>query len=562
MQRQWVLPPATDPLASGRLLRQLEIPSFLAALLVHRGFSEPAEADGYLNPKLRSLGAPGLLPGIEAAAERVLAAVRDNERIVLYGDYDVDGVTSLAILSRVFRAFGADVECFLPLRVEEGYGLSAAGLERCCTTLRPQLLLAVDCGTTSVTEIAGLRDRGIDVVVLDHHEPGPTLPDCVSLVNPKCGDSLHYLCSAGVAFKLAHEMQKKSPVPGLDLRHFLDMVAMATIADIVPLTGENRILVRHGLEQMARTRWPGIDALMRVAGVTAPVRGSDVGFRLGPRINASGRLGPAQESLRLLLTDDPAEASRLAASLDQHNRERQSVERAVSLEADEWIDENFDPARDAAIVAGRRDWHVGVLGVVASRVMRRHHRPTFIIGFDESGAGKGSGRSIEGLSLVDLLRQCAAHLEKFGGHDMAAGVSVHESAFPAFQSAFTAAARKVATEDLLMPRLKLDVEIELHDLDTSLLESQDSIEPFGSANHQPVFFTRSISPSGTPRVMKEKHLKIDFSAGRRRFPAVYFNARLDDLPRPPWDVAYTLDWNVWQGRAEAQMRIVDLRKAA
>jgi len=562
MQRQWVLPPATDPLASGRLLRQLEVPSFLASLLVRRGFSDPEAADGYLNPKLRSLGSPELLPGIASAADRVLEAVAKRERIVLYGDYDVDGVTSLAILSRVFKCFGADVACFLPLRVEEGYGLSAAGLERCCTTLHPQLLIAVDCGTTSVREIASLRDRGIDVVVLDHHEPGPRLPDCTALVNPKCGDSLHYLCSAGVAFKLAHVMQKRSQIEGLDLRHFLDMVAMATIADIVPLIGENRILVRHGLQQMAQTRWPGIAALMRVAGVTAPVRGSDVGFRLGPRINAAGRLGPAQEALRLLLTDDLDEASRLADGLDRHNRERQSVERAVSLEADEWIDGNFDPERDVAIVAGRRDWHVGVLGVVASRVMRRHHRPTFIIGFDEAGIGKGSGRSIEGLSLVNLLRECSEHLEKFGGHDMAAGVSIQESAFPAFQEAFASAARKVATEDLLTPRLKLDVEIELHDLDSSLLEFQDSIEPFGSANLQPVFFTRSISPAGTPRVMKEKHLKIDFSAGRRRFPAVFFNAQLDSLPRPPWDVAYTLDWNVWQGRAEAQMRVVDLRKAA
>ncbi len=562
MQRRWVFPSPCDPLAAGRLHRALDVPVFLAELLVRRGHSEPERAEGFLNPRLRSLQAPELIPGMAEAAARVLGTVRQGGRIVLYGDYDVDGVTSLAILSRVLKAYGADVECFLPMRVEEGYGLSAAGLERCCELHRPDLLVAVDCGTTSVKEIAGLRARGIDVVVLDHHEPGESLPDCTALVNPKCGYDFHYLCSGGLAFKLAHAMFKQSPLAGLDLKEFLDLVALATVADIVPLTGENRVFVRHGLRQMASTRWPGIAALMRVAGVGSPVRGSDVGFRLGPRINAAGRLGPAQDALRLLLTDDPDEAARLADGLDAHNRERQGIERAVTREAEEWAEQNFVAGRDTTIVAGSRDWHVGVIGVVASRIMRRHHRPTFIVGFDESGAGKGSGRSIEGLSLVDLLRKCSGHLEKFGGHDMAAGISVGENNFPAFRDAFEAAAREVATGDLLVPRLLLDAEIELHDLEDSLLEAQDLIEPFGSANAQPLLFTRSVSPAAAPRVMKDKHLKIEFSAGRRRLPAVFFNARLDDLPRPPWDVAYMLDWNSWQGRTESQMRIVEIRSAA
>lgn len=561
-ERQWILPPAPEPLAAGRLLRELEVPAFLAALLVGRGFSDVAAARQYLHPKMRELSAPELLPEMPAAADRVLAAIRSRERIVLYGDYDVDGITSMAILARVLKAFGAEAPCFLPHRAEEGYGLSSAGVERCCEAHRPELLLAVDCGTTSVKEVAGLRARGVDVVILDHHEPASGRPDCAALVNPKCGAEFHSLCSAGIAFKLAHALQKRAPVPGLDLKEYLDLVALATVADIVPLTGENRIFVRHGLRQMAATRWPGLAALMQVSGVSAPVRGSDVGFRLGPRINAAGRLGPAQESLRLLLTDDRAEASRLAASLDGHNRERQAVERSVVLQAEGWVDNHFDPARDTTIVAGHRNWHIGVLGVVASRVMRRHHRPVFIVGFDEAGSGKGSGRSIEGLPLVELLRQCAAHLEKFGGHDMAAGVSVSEAAFPAFREAFEAAARRMASPEILTPRLHLDVEVELHDLEVSLLEAQDLIEPFGAANPQPILFTRSVSPASAPREMKEKHLKIEFAAGRRRLSAVFFNARLDALPRPPWDVAYTLEWNTWQGRTEAQMRIVDLRRAA
>ncbi|MFA7343496.1 MAG: single-stranded-DNA-specific exonuclease RecJ [Terrimicrobiaceae bacterium] len=562
MKRRWILPPPADPLLAGRLLRELEIPPFLAALLVRRGYGGVAQAQDFLRPKMKSLQPPELLPQMSLAAERVWGAVKAGRRIVLYGDYDVDGVTSLALLSRILKVFGASVECFLPLRVEEGYGLSAAGVERCCEMHRPELLIAVDCGTTSVREIAALRARGIEVIVLDHHEPGPERPDCTALVNPKCGPDFHGLCSAGVAFKLAHAMQKISPAAGLDLRKYFDLVALATVADIVPLSGENRIFVRHGLHQMASTRWPGVAALMLVAGVSAPVRAGDVGFRLGPRINAAGRLGPAQEALRLLLTDDPAEAACLASGLDAHNRERQGVEKAVVLDAEEWVEKNFESGRDTTIVAGRRDWHVGVLGVVASRVMRQHHRPTFIVGFDGSGLGKGSGRSIEGMSLVDLLRGCSEHLQKFGGHDMAAGLTMDEKSFPAFREAFETAARKLANEEILTPRLRLDAEIELPDLEISILEAQDLVEPFGAANPQPVLYTRSITPSGTPRTMKDKHLKIEFSAGRRRVPAVFFNARISDLPRPPWDVAYTLDWNCWQGRTEAQMRIVGVRRAA
>lgn len=561
MARRWIFPATSDPGAVVKIRSQLGVPAFLADLLVRRGFADPAAAEAQLHPRLRSLSAPEALPQMDLAVERISLALRQRERIALYGDYDVDGVTSLAILARLFKAYGAEVPCFLPLRAEEGYGLSEAGVDRCCELHRPQLLIAVDCGTTSVREIARLRARGIDVVVLDHHEEGAGRPDCVALVNPKLGDEFHYLCSAGVAFKLAHALMKASRIEGVDLREYLDLVALATVADIVPLVGENRIFVSHGLRQMERTRWAGLAALKQVSGVGAPIRVSDVGFRMGPRINAAGRLGPAAEALALLLTDDPREADRLAAGLDAHNRERQSVERLVVDEAGKWVDRNFQPGSDTTIVAGSRDWHIGVLGVVASRIMRRHHRPTFVVGFDESGAGKGSGRSIEGLPLVELLRECAGHLEKFGGHDMAAGISISEKSFPAFRNAFEAATRGVATEEMLAPRLRLDGEVLLRELDYSLMEAQDLLEPFGNSNPQPVLFSRAVTPAGAPRVMKEKHLRLEFSLGRERIPAVFFNAPLEDLPRPPWDIAYTMEWNHWNGRSEPQLRLLEVRHA-
>jgi single-stranded-DNA-specific exonuclease len=562
MQRRWILPEAGDAAAGRDLARKHGLPALVAQLLVRAGMNEIESIERFLQPRLRGLSDPNLLPGMPAAVARLDQALRTGQRIVLYGDYDVDGVASLALLHRVLTAFGGQVECFLPLRVEEGYGLSRAGLDRCIEDHRPGLVVAVDCGTNSVAEIAWLRSQGIDTIVLDHHEPDHALPDCAALVNPKLGDgAFSYLCSVGVVFKTAHALLKASPLPGFDLRDMLDLVALATICDLVPLVGENRILVRSGLEQMARTRWAGLSALMRVAGVPSSVRTSDVGFRLGPRINAAGRLGTAREALQLLLTNDPAEAVRIAASLDAQNQERQAVERGVATEVERWIEANFDGTRDATIVAGARDWHQGVLGIVASRVTRRHHRPTLIVGFDENGRGKGSGRSIEGLSLVEALRRCESHLGNFGGHEMAAGLNVREDEFEAFRTAFETATRSMVTDEMLVPRLRLHGEIDLEDFGDSLLAAQQMLEPFGNGNTQPLLFVRQVSPASEPRVLKEKHLRFVF-AGRRPVTAIFFNGAEHPLPPAPWDVAFHLERNEYNGRVEAQMQIVDIRSAA
>jgi len=564
MQCRWILPSRADSALTRALEHGLGVPEFVAELIASRGFTTAEDGKAFLQPRLRTLSDPNLLPGMPAAVARLDEALRAKQRIVLYGDYDVDGVASLALLHRVLAAYGGQVECFLPMRAEEGYGLSNSGIERCVELHDPQLLVAVDCGTNSTAEIAALRARGIDVIVLDHHEPDADLPDCAALVNPKLGDgAFAYLCSVGVVFKVAHALLKASPLPGFELRGLLDLVALATVCDLVPLVGENRILVRAGLEQMARTRWPGLAALLAVSGVTPPIRASDVGFRLGPRINAAGRLGTAQAALQLLLTNDPAEAARLAADLDLQNRERQTVERAVVLEVEAWVEAHFDATRHATIVAGARDWHQGVLGIVASRISRRHHRPALIIGFDETGQGKGSGRSIEGLSLVEALRRCEAHLGNFGGHEMAAGLNVHEDAFAEFRAAFETAARALLTDEMLVPSLRLDAEVPLESFGFDLLEAQQMLEPFGNGNRQPLLFARAITPTAEPRVLKEKHLRLAFAGGRRQpVSAIFFNGAEQPLPRPPWDVAFHLERNEYNGRVEAQMQVVAIRSAA
>ncbi len=301
---------------------------------------------------------------MKAAVERILQAIDRSERIVLFGDYDVDGVTSLALLAGLLRSYGAVPDLFLPLRMEEGYGLSAESVERCCEQHRPQLLIAVDCGTSSIAEIAALKDRGIDVVVLDHHEPKSALPDCVAVVNPKteADCAFDYLCSVGIVFKLCHALLKTRPAPGFDLKANLDLVALGTVADIVPLHRENRLLVQRGMREIATSKRPGVRKLMEVAAVRSPLAAEDIGFRLGPRLNAAGRLSTAEKALRLLLTSDESEATELAALLDAQNRERQGVERKIYGEAEEELAKVFDPNRDAAIVLGSRDWHPGVLG--------------------------------------------------------------------------------------------------------------------------------------------------------------------------------------------------------
>lgn len=404
-----------------------------------------------------------------------------------------------------------------------------------------------------------LRERGVDMMILDHHEPSGERPQAI-VVNPKVsGSPLRYLCSAGVVFKLVHALLKKSPHPELDLRDYLDLVAMATVADMVPLEGENRILVRRGLLQLSKSRWPGLRALMQSADVGNRPRGSDIGFRLGPRINASGRLGTALESLKLLTTEDEVEARVLAAGLERQNRERQGVERSVAAEADDWVAKSFDPERDASIVAGARDWHQGVLGIVASRIMRKYHRPTIVIGFGEDGMGKGSGRSVEGFSLVEALTSCAGLLEKYGGHELAAGLSIRENQFEEFRGKFEKFARSASDTEMLTPRLRLDATLAIADIDEDFLDAQDRLEPFGNGNSQPVFLAQGVRPATAPRILKEKHLRLEFGESRLRMAAIFFQGAEQPLPTPPWDVAFRVERNTYQGRDEPQMQIVAIR---
>ena len=564
MQRRWIIAPAEDkPDADIAWTDICGLPC-IAELLKRKGFATAEEVTSFLHPRLGSLSDPFLLPNMAAAVSRILRAIDHRERMVLFGDYDVDGVTSLALLAEMIRSYGAGPELFLPLRMEEGYGMSPESVDRCWEQHRPQLLVAVDCGTSSIDEIAGLKRRKVDVIVLDHHEPKSALPDCVAVVNPKAetGCAFQYLCSVGIVFKLCHALLKTRPSPEFDLKANLDLVALGTVADIVPLQNENRVFVQRGIIEIARSKRPGLRKLIEVAAVRPPIAAEDIAFRLGPRLNAAGRLATAEKALRLLVSRDETEAMELAQLLDAQNRERQGVEKKIFGEAEEELRKTFEATRDAAIVLGARDWHPGVLGIVASRLARKYHRPAVVVGFDSGGLGKGSGRSIEGLSLVEALGQCEKWLEKFGGHEMAAGLTVREENFPGFAEAFREAARELLSDERLQPRLHLDHELAFSELNGDLLRWHQALQPFGSGNLQPMFFARGVEPTVAPQVLKEKHLVLRLRQKDHFRRAIFFDGASSPLPASPWDMAFRLSADEYEGETRLQIQVEALRASA
>jgi len=564
---RWILPDPVSPEAA--VEGDAEFPPILRQLLHQRGIRDPEEVERFTEPKLRDLSDPFEIPEMDRAVERVFAAIDGDQSVCIFGDYDVDGVSSIALVERVLRDYGLGSRHFIPIRSTEGYGFGKAALERCMEEgPKPDLLIAVDCGTASVEEIEGLRQDGVDVVVVDHHEPSPKgRPPCNAFVNPKseaADGSLSYLCAAGVAFKLAHAMLKTRPIKGLDreeyLKDLLELVALATIADIVPMIGENRILVRHGLRRLPYTRRPGLRALQEISGLNGHTTSMDIGFRLGPRINAAGRMDNPLDALEILITECRREAFELADRLDQYNRERQSYELKIRGEAKEQLSaQNFDPTSDPVIVLGSRDWHPGVVGIVASRLMRQYHKPSFVVAFDEQGLGKGSGRSVEGVSLVAAIDHCRDLLDAGGGHEMAAGISVWEDKFETFRKCFRKFVATTFSPDLLRPTLRLDAELLLDQLSLDFLASYEKLQPFGNGNPQPVFFARDVHLARPPARLRNNHLRLFLRQGYCEHDAMFFSGGDRQLPDPPWDVAFTIDRNTFRGQTRLQLIIRDIR---
>lgn len=561
-EARWILrEPDSVLLEALRLLApQRHLPRLILRLLALRGLGGVEPCERFLEPRLAALGDPFVLPGMADAVQRLFQAVDRSERVVLYGDYDVDGVTSLTLMTHTLEAYGLQPKAFLPLRMEEGYGLSKDGLARCFEEHgKPALLVALDCGTSSVNETAWLAEHGVDCVIVDHHEPGATFPQCAALVNPKLGQHYHYLCTVGLVFKLAHALMKTRRLEHFDLKDYLDLVAMGTVADLVPLRDENRVFVRKGLEKLAVTRRAGLRALKAVAGIQGNVYSHHVGFRLGPRLNAAGRLDTAQTSLNLLLSDDFDEARRCAVLLDTHNRERQEVEEKVHREAREMLAAYPELTEHSCIVLGSRSWHPGVVGIVASRIMREYHRPTLLVAFAPDGVGKGSGRSVPGISLVDAINGCRELLLKGGGHAMAVGITVEEKHLEGFRLAMSACVDAMVMADELAPRVDLDAEVTLAELTEGFLEHYAALEPFGMGNEEPTFLCRGVDPILPGQVLKGKHWKLLLKQDGITRPCMWFNAPVTDAPSPPWDMVLRLQRHEFRGEESWQLLVSDVR---
>ncbi len=558
---RWLVKPAPEGVEA--LAADTGLPRLLCTLLAQRGLRNASAVRDFLVPKLATLGDPGDLPEMNIAVERILRAVDEKQRVALYGDYDVDGVTSMSLMCLTLRAYGAQPHLFLPSRMDEGYGLSLDGFTRLFEEFgKPDLLLALDCGTTSINELKWLREQGVDCVIIDHHELSPQgRPDCVALVNPKLGDKYHYFCTAGLVFKVAHALLKARRLPDFDLKNTLDLVALGTVADLVPLVDENRLLVRRGLEALAQTERIGLQALKQTAGVDGFLQTHHVSFRLGPRLNAAGRLDTASTSLQLLLAEDSHTANEYAALLESHNRDRQAVEQNVYAEAEQMLLELGSLEAHQAIVLGSRNWHPGVVGIVASRISRIANRPTILFSFDENGMGKGSGRSIPGFSLVEAIDICREHIVRGGGHAMAAGVSITEDKLEVFRTAFCEAARRALSDEALTPILEMDAEVRLPDLTYDFLQNFRLMEPFGQQNSEPLFLCRNITPRLPGRTMKDKHLRVILTQDGVNMEARWFNAPLQNLPKPPWDVAMRVQRNFWRGEEQWQLTLDAVRES-
>ena len=548
-------------MAVERLAAALRLPLALAALLVQRGHGTLEAARTYLRPALADLADPYLLAGMREAVDAIVHAVRSGGRILVHGDYDVDGQCSSALITRALRLAGADVLPFLPHRLRDGYDFGPAGLEA-ARVAGASLVITCDCGITALDTVRAARQLGIGVVVTDHHLPGEELPAALAIVDPQRQDDTsgaHGLCGTGIAFKL---VQALVPPLGLPVNlpfHLLDLVALATVADVVPLQGENRVLVKHGLKLLANSKWDGIRALIDVTGLTGKeVSARHLGFVLGPRLNAAGRVADANDGLRLLLTDDPAEAATLATRLEALNVERQALDQRMLDEALEQVETTADPERDAGLVLVGDGWHPGVVGIVASRVVERYGRPTFLIAFDGE-IGKGSGRSTSRFDLHAALLECGDLLERFGGHHMAAGLTIHRSRLDAFRERFGDVARQALGPDDLGPEQRVDLELRLDEVTSDLERLCRHLEPCGQGNPGPVFGIRGVRFINRSTV-GSGHLKGTLDDGTNRVSIIGFQwaDRVPWLTDEPVDVAFRIECNEWSGITSLQARLCAL----
>ena len=568
-KHRWTIPEPPDPEAVARLQRELHLPEPLCRLLATRGLADIDGAKVYLRPRLDQLHDPCLMLDLDRAAERIGQAIDRGETILVHGDYDVDGMSSTTLLTRTVRMLGGTVVPFIPRRIEDGYDLGQAGVDA-ALRVGARLVVTCDCGTSAHEPVRALQDAGIDVIISDHHLPSAgALPNAFAVLNPKrpgCTSPDRDLAAVGVAFKLALALVRKRKGNENAVYGMLDLVALATIADIAPLRGENRVLARYGLKMLNETQNIGLRALIRATGLAEKtITAGRVGFILAPRLNAVGRLGHAIRGVELLLCDDEHRANAIARDLEELNERRQEVDRATLVRARELLGD-VDMDETYGIVLAEEGWHPGVIGIVASRIVEEFGRPTVLVAL-EGNVGKGSGRSIAPFDLHAGLSSCRDLLLRFGGHRSAAGVTVDRAQLPAFAARFNAIARERLTPDDLVPELRADLTVSLGELTLQLESLLRHIEPCGVGNPSPVLITRGVTVAGPPRVVgrEQEHLKLWLgdSTGTH-IEALGWgmaNRAVEVEQGATIDVAFRLESDEWNGEKRLQARLADLRGA-
>lgn len=575
MKQHWLLERENTKLRE-KLTKALEISPITAQVLINRGIENETEAELFFKSSLFDLPSPNLMKGMDKAVERIKTAIERKEKIAIYGDYDVDGVTATALFYTFLNNLGVNVTYYNPDRLKEGYGVNAEAIGK----LKDEgvsLIISGDCGITAWKEVKEAKKLEVDFIVTDHHEPPEILPDAVSVLNPHqpgCPYPGKEITGVGVIFNLAIGLRRALRDSGYfnrnepgektsggflgaepNLGDYLDLVALGTVADCAALTNVNRIFVKEGIKRMLNSKRAGVIALKEASGIREEVTSFDLGFKLGPRVNASGRLQSASVAVELLISQDLEKARELAKTLNQENSRRQSIEEEIFLDAISQIESNPSFLSSNSLVLASPSWHAGVIGIVASKIVERYQRPVILIAIGEDGIGKGSGRSVEGINIFSALSECRELFEKFGGHELAAGMSIREESIDRFRQMFEKAVEK--SDGDFISRLKIDCLVDLTDITDSVVSELDLLSPFGIGNPEPVLLAKSAQVI-SQRLHKDKHLGLRLKQGDRVFDAIWFNLKEPVTVPDQIDIVFTPEFNTWNSKREIRLRIRDV----
>lgn len=565
MDLKWVLRDDVDQNLINNLANELNAPRSIARILYNRKIYDIESARRYFKFQISDLYDPFLLADMQKAVDRIILALRNREKILIYGDYDVDGITSVSLVYLLLKYLGCNVEFYIPNRLREGYGMSVDGI-KVAQLKGISLIITVDCGITALAEVQYANKAGIDIIISDHHESGSELPNALAVLNPKANGE-HYpfreLAGVGVAYKMSLALIRTLKLDEEIIQQYVDLVAIGSAADIVPLVDENRILVREGLRILNEKNKPGLAALLESSGLRNKVISTgQIVFVLAPRINAVGRMGNAERAVRLLTTTNKQQAKNIAAILEAENRERKNIDDLTFKEAQEIVDQEYDLQENAALVLDMDGWHPGVIGIVASRIVEKYYRPTVMISV-EDGIGKGSARSIYGFDIYEALKRCEDLMLGFGGHKYAAGLTIEEKQIQPLRERLNEIAKEKLTADMLVPKLNIDCEIDLNEINPRFVQLLKMMAPFGPQNLRPVLLSRNLQVVGTPGIVGKNHLKFKVQQNGVVIDAIGFNLG-DKLYRltpgeKNLDLAYVVEENEYMGRTTLQLRIKDLR---